>query len=224
MAAIGRSKFGVLRRRNRTARKYRCASPVARSAPAICTRTPADGRCRRRQCWGTRSWAASRRSARRPPGAIFREQPLGVGDRLTWSVAANSGAFSTVPMTCRKKCATLFKYGHEKIDERAPFAGGLADFVLLRPGTACLRVPEHLSDAMTAPANCATATMAGLLRRRGGRRRRQATKRVGSRRRHPRAYRLPMARSGGAAVVAVSDPNAARREWKSIRRDAPFRR
>src|SRR5204863_7580481 len=44
---------------------------------------------------------------------------------------------------------------------------GLADFVTLVPGTGLLRLPEALDDRLAAPVNCATATVAGLLRRAG---------------------------------------------------------
>ncbi len=141
--------------------------------------------------------------------ADFRGRPLTVGDRLSWSVAANCGECFFCANELPQKCATLFKYGHEKIDEQAPFAGGLADYVLLRPGTAYFRVPDGLSDEMAAPANCATATVAGLLRHAGALAQRSVLV-LGAGTLGLTA--CAMARTGGAAVVAVSDPDMVRRE------------
>jgi putative phosphonate catabolism associated alcohol dehydrogenase len=139
----------------------------------------------------------------------FRGLPLTVGDRLSWSVAANCGACFFCANELPQKCATLFKYGHERLDEHSPFAGGLADYVLLRPGTASFRLPDGLADEMAAPANCATATVAGLLRH-GGRAAPRSVLILGA-----GALGLTacaMARTGGATVVAISDPDAGRRE------------
>jgi alcohol dehydrogenase len=58
----------------------------------------------------------------------------------------------------------LFKYGHEKISDRHPLSGGLADYCHLAAGTAICRVPSELSDAVACPANCATATVAAAMR------------------------------------------------------------
>ncbi len=44
----------------------------------------------------------------------------------------------------------------------------MADFVLLAPGTAIYRVPDAISDAVAASANCAMATASGLIRSSGG--------------------------------------------------------
>src|SRR5208283_5261802 len=48
----------------------------------------------------------------------FRGQPLAVGDRLSWSVAASCGGCFFCAHELPQKCATLFKYGHEKIAEQ----------------------------------------------------------------------------------------------------------
>jgi alcohol dehydrogenase len=85
----------------------------------------------------------------------------------------------------------------------SPLGGGLADSVVLVPGTYWLRIPDEVPDLVAAPANCATATVAGLLRHGG-----------------PLAGRTvlilgagvlgvtacAMARAGGARSVVVSDP------------------
>lgn len=90
--------------------------------------------------------------------------PLAVGDRITWSVAASCGGCFFCNDGLPQKCERLFKYGHQRISERHPLSGGLADYCHLAPGTAIFRVPSELSDAVACPANCATATVAAAMR------------------------------------------------------------
>ena len=90
--------------------------------------------------------------------------PLGVGDRITWSVAASCGGCFFCSDGLPQKCQRLFKYGHERISQRHPLSGGLADHCHLAAGTTIVRVPSALSDAVACPANCATATVAAAMR------------------------------------------------------------
>ncbi len=90
--------------------------------------------------------------------------PLRVGDRITWSIAANCGDCFYCNDALPQKCEHLFKYGHEKVSDDHPLSGGLAQHCLLAPGTAIVRVPESVSDLVACPANCATATVAAALR------------------------------------------------------------
>ncbi len=102
-----------------------------------------------------------------PPGREVRDQqgtPLGIGDRVTWSVAANCGGCFFCNNGLPQKCERLFKYGHERISDRHPLSGGLADHCHLAAGTAIFRLPSTLSDAVACPANCATATVAAAMR------------------------------------------------------------
>src|SRR5262249_21377023 len=101
---------------------------------------------------------------REAPPHDFRGKALTVGDRVSWSVAAGCGRCFFCAEGLPQKCESLFKYGHERVTNERPFAGGLADFVLLAPGTATLRVPDDIADVLAAPANCATATVAAVLR------------------------------------------------------------
>ena len=94
--------------------------------------------------------------------------PVRVGDRLTWAVVAGCGqCFYCTQGDLPQKCEKPYKYGHERATTIRPFGGGLSDVVVLVPGTAWFRVPDEVSDLMAAPANCATATAAGLLRQGG---------------------------------------------------------
>jgi alcohol dehydrogenase len=104
------------------------------------------------------------------PAASRRDvqgRALTVGDRVSWSVAASCGECFFCADGLPQKCAALFKYGHEQARDDRPFVGGLADFVVLVPGTACVRVPDGLPDTLATPANCATATVAAVLRHAG---------------------------------------------------------
>ncbi|MCH8892175.1 MAG: alcohol dehydrogenase catalytic domain-containing protein [Chloroflexi bacterium] len=82
-------------------------------------------------------------------------QPLSIGDRITWSVAVHCGDCFFCRHNLPQKCEQLFKYGHEAIDPIHPLSGGLAEYCHLAPGTAIVRVPEVLPDQVACPANCA---------------------------------------------------------------------
>lgn len=141
--------------------------------------------------------------------AAGREATVSVGERVTWSVAASCGACGLCAGGLPQKCERLFKYGHARATAERPFVGGLADYVLLVPGTAVVRVPEAVPDAVAAMASCATATAAAVLRAAG-----------------PLAGRgvlvlgagalgvsaCAMARAAGARAVEVYDPDAGRVE------------
>lgn len=66
-----------------------------------------------------------------------------------------------------QKCRRLFKYGHAPWDSPHRLAGGLADHVLLVAGTAIVPLPEGLASAAAAPASCAVATAAAIIREAG---------------------------------------------------------
>ena len=98
----------------------------------------------------------------------YAGQPLQVGDRITWSIAASCDDCFFCDNDVPQKCEHLFKYGHEKIVPEHPLSGGLADYCHLAAGTAIFRVPDSLPDVVACPANCATATVAGAIRVGGG--------------------------------------------------------
>ena len=94
-------------------------------------------------------------------------QTLEVGDRVTWSVAASCGSCHRCEGGIPQKCQTLFKYGHEVCTEDHELSGGLAEYCLLQAGTAVVKLPSELPDAVACPANCATATVAAAVRSAG---------------------------------------------------------
>jgi alcohol dehydrogenase len=134
---------------------------------------------------------------------------VNVGDRVTWAVVVGCGSCFFCAEDLPQKCERPFKYGHQRLATDRPLGGGLAEVILLVPGTFWLRVPEDVPDVVVAPANCATATVAALLRSGG-----------------PVAERTvlilgagvlgvtacAMARVAGAKSVMVSDPAPGCRE------------
>ncbi|MBC9717078.1 zinc-binding dehydrogenase [Streptomyces sp. TRM66268-LWL] len=89
--------------------------------------------------------------------------PVVPGQRVVWSVTASCGDCDRCARGFTQKCRSLFKYGHERVDQRAPLTGGFASHCVLRPGTAIVAVPDGLPDEVAAPASCATATVAAVL-------------------------------------------------------------
>jgi alcohol dehydrogenase len=102
------------------------------------------------------------------PRRDWRGAPLAVGDRVSWAIAASCGECFFCQHELPQKCERLFKYGHESSDGNHPLSGGLAEYCHLAAGSALVRVPDELSDAVGATANCAAATAAAAIRAGGG--------------------------------------------------------
>lgn len=94
-------------------------------------------------------------------------QPIVVGDRVVWSVAASCGTCFFCGKGLTQKCERLRKYGHERLASGTGPLGGLATHCHLISGTALVRLPDGLPDEVAAPAGCATATVAEAFRRVG---------------------------------------------------------
>jgi putative phosphonate catabolism associated alcohol dehydrogenase len=94
-------------------------------------------------------------------------QPLRAGDRVVWSMMVHCGSCFFCTHGLPQKCDRLFKYGHEAITPHHALSGGLATHCHLKRGTALMRVPPSLPDAVVCPASCATATIAAALRHAG---------------------------------------------------------
>jgi putative phosphonate catabolism associated alcohol dehydrogenase len=102
------------------------------------------------------------------PACDVGGRSLAAGDLVTWSVCASCGTCDRCRRGMPQKCRSLVKYGHSGIDGRHALAGGLADHVHLVAGTAIVRIPAGLPPAAAAPASCAVATAAAMLRNAGG--------------------------------------------------------
>ncbi len=88
-------------------------------------------------------------------------RPLDTGERVTWAIVANCGSCFYCERGIPQKCERGVKYGHELLAKHGGLTGGLAEYVILAPGTSIFRVPDEVVDAVACPANCATATVAG---------------------------------------------------------------
>lgn len=95
---------------------------------------------------------------------ISERDDITVRQRVTWTLADSCG--HCAPCTrwhLPQKCEHLFKYGHAALSDGSGLNGCYASHIVLRPGTQILPVPEVLSDAVAAPANCALATIVNAL-------------------------------------------------------------
>ncbi len=85
---------------------------------------------------------------------------LSVGDRVTWTIADSCGQCAPcVDHDLPQKCERLFKYGHAALTNGSGLNGCYASHVVLRGGTHIVVLPDDVTDAIAAPANCALATM-----------------------------------------------------------------
>ncbi|MFV8054432.1 zinc-binding dehydrogenase [Mycobacterium sp. 48b] len=86
-----------------------------------------------------------------------------VGDRVIWSVTVACGTCNRCRSGLSAKCLSVRKVGHEAFDGDWALSGSYAAHVVLPRGTTIAVVPETLSDAVAAPAACATATVMATL-------------------------------------------------------------
>jgi alcohol dehydrogenase len=59
------------------------------------------------------------------------------------------------------------KFGHEQASPARALTGGMAEYCHLPPRTAIFQVPPDLPDSVASSANCATATIAAVIRNAG---------------------------------------------------------
>ncbi|CDO31498.1 zinc-binding dehydrogenase [Mycolicibacterium porcinum] len=82
-----------------------------------------------------------------------------VGQRVIWSVTVACGECPRCRSGLSAKCLSVRKVGHEAFDGGWALSGSYAAHVVLPRGTTIAVVPDTLSDAVAAPAACATATV-----------------------------------------------------------------
>jgi putative phosphonate catabolism associated alcohol dehydrogenase len=134
--------------------------------------------------------------------------PALLGQRVTWTLADSCGCCRP----CREwalpqKCESLFKYGHAALDSGSGLNGCYASHLMVRAGTTVVGLPDCVTDAMAAPANCALATMVAAtepLAAGGGTVLLQGAGLLG-------IYGAALLRELGWARVLVTDPNSERR-------------
>ena len=86
-----------------------------------------------------------------------------VGQRVIWSVTVACGECPRCRSGLSAKCLSVRKVGHEPFDGDWALSGSYAAHVVLPRGTTIAVVPDTLSDAVAAPAACATATVMATL-------------------------------------------------------------
>ncbi len=91
------------------------------------------------------------------------QQPLEVGDRVTWAVVANCGECYYCRRNLPQKCSHSCKYGHMGFDSGMIWSGGLAEYCVLEAGTRVVKLPDDLTLEIVTPASCATATVSAAL-------------------------------------------------------------
>ena len=94
-------------------------------------------------------------------------QAVQPGQRVIWSVTLPCGTCDRCRHGVSAKCRTVRKAGHEALGSGWGVSGGYAQHVLLPSGLPLARVPDELSDAVAAPAACATATVMAVIDRAG---------------------------------------------------------
>ena len=100
----------------------------------------------------------------RTPRVDLKGEELVEGDRITWTIAASCGDCFFCRRGLPQKCEHLFKYGHNAIAPGREFSGGFAECCILTTGTGIVKLPDSLTDALAAPANCAVSTVAAAMR------------------------------------------------------------
>ena len=99
--------------------------------------------------------------------AVGAGAAVSVGDRVIWSVTVGCGRCDRCRHGFTAKCRQVRKVGHEPFDGDWPLSGGYAEHVLLPRGTTVVAVPAAMSDAVAAPAACATATVMAAVEQAG---------------------------------------------------------
>jgi putative phosphonate catabolism associated alcohol dehydrogenase len=92
---------------------------------------------------------------------------LHLGQRVIWSVTLPCGTCDRCRAGISAKCRAVRKAGHEALDSDWGLSGGYAQHVLLPQGLAIAIVDDDLTDAVAAPAACATATVMAVVERAG---------------------------------------------------------
>ncbi|RDV45100.1 alcohol dehydrogenase [Leifsonia sp. ku-ls] len=88
---------------------------------------------------------------------------VSLGERVVWSVAVPCGRCARCRRGLPQKCASLQKYGHERMRRGWELSGGFATHTHILDGTPLVRVPEDVPAEVLAPASCSTATVVAAL-------------------------------------------------------------
>lgn len=94
----------------------------------------------------------------------MRDEPLAVGDRVTWSEYFVPGRnyFRDV-LDLPQKSPGVDKYGHMSADTLPHHHGGFGEYCYILRDSWILKVPEVLSNEEATPINCGVATMVAVI-------------------------------------------------------------
>lgn len=94
----------------------------------------------------------------------MRDQPLAVGQRITWSEYFVPGRnYFREVLDLPQKSPGVDKYGHMSADTPPHHHGGFAEYCYIRPDSWILCLPNELSDEEATPINCGVATMCAVI-------------------------------------------------------------
>lgn len=131
------------------------------------------------------------------------------GQRVIWSITLPCQTCDRCRAGVTAKCRTVRKAGHEALDSDWALSGSYAEYVFLPSNLAIAVVDYELSDAVAAPAACATATVMAVIDRAGPLTGRQVIV-VGVGMLGLTA--VAAAASAGASAVTAVDPSTERRQ------------
>lgn len=97
-------------------------------------------------------------------GVDQRNQKIAKGDIITWSIFSSDPDSANARSGMPQKGEHLFKYGHGLVTANDAFHGGLAEYCILKHGTAILKIAPEIPLPIAATINCAIATVAGAIR------------------------------------------------------------
>lgn len=131
------------------------------------------------------------------------------GQRVIWSITLPCQTCDRCRAGVTAKCRTVRKAGHEAVDSDWALSGSYAEYVFLPSNLAIAVVDDDLSDAVAAPAACATATVMAVIERAGPLTdRRVIVVGVGM----LGLSAVAAAASAGASTITAVDPSIERRE------------
>jgi D-arabinose 1-dehydrogenase-like Zn-dependent alcohol dehydrogenase len=84
-------------------------------------------------------------------------QELSIGDRVAYQYFAPCGRCRSCTRGMTEACPNAFWVQRGAIGDFPHFRGSFADYMYLYPGQAVFRVPDHVTDTMVVPINCALA-------------------------------------------------------------------
>jgi D-arabinose 1-dehydrogenase-like Zn-dependent alcohol dehydrogenase len=88
-------------------------------------------------------------------------QPLHVGDRVVWRYFYPCGACRACLKRISRACPNARSYLTNSSDVAPHFYGAFGDYYFIRPRADVFKVPDELTDAMVAGANCALSQVVG---------------------------------------------------------------